>query len=187
MSLQQAHIHGVALEHTVQVVAQNRHKPDKQVDKNDRHHHEMGLHGQAALHFCALSPQPQGHVAIDGVTDFGDDADDAAPAEADAAKSEEGAVEVVGAPTAGSEDLGIVLGDVARDLLFEFLHAARAGVTPVLVEGVLRVRDRVSGWACSLEGFVVFGVEGGRWQTWVEGNIRSCRWDLCACTFSSGY
>ena len=110
MLFQQLHIPRIAFVHAVREVSEDRHEPDPKVDQHVEFHAPLRAAGQG-LDLATVPVHDPCEQEIDNVTDRRHDADDCAPAEADAAQVEEAEVEAVGLAFGGFEDLGFFFGE----------------------------------------------------------------------------
>lgn len=136
MLLQKSSILGISLEGSVEQVSDEWDDSNQTVNDNVHEHAISHGGGKGCIDLATLLPQLKGHGSVDQVSDFRNDSNHTAPAKADAGKVEERHVQVVSATLDLSKNLGVVLGNVVRNLLLDFPLLA-VGQVDVLKERVL--------------------------------------------------
>ncbi len=138
--LQKADILRVAFEHGIAQVAKKRDESNEKVQENVKYHPKNYAPSQFALNLGTDVSESHRHdqvqrvaeTALDvskigapyGLHSRGNQADDAAPAEADAEQIEERHVEMVGPFADPSQDDGVVFGNVVGNLLLDLSELA---------------------------------------------------------------
>jgi hypothetical protein len=121
---EKTHVLAVALDCRVGKIANKRHETDNKVDGKVDQHHEQDTIGKTALDLAHAQNQVECKERIGAVTNSRDETNDRGPTEAHSKYAEQGKVEPVGSLASFCEDGGIVLGDVGRNLLLDFLRLA---------------------------------------------------------------
>ena len=138
MLFQQAHVLAVALERSVCKVSKEWYKTNDKVKSEVEQHHEQHTLGEAAFDLAHAHDEFEGEECIGSVTNGRHETYDGRPTEAHTKQTEQGEIKSVGGLAGSGEDVGLLLGDVGRDLLLDFLRLAwLPGVWDLLVVRVL--------------------------------------------------